>query len=130
MGYWGSRPDQNDQSHDLFIVHVALPAEAGLKRLFAEPDVVDPHVRWDRLGFLRLVLEAGILIEGRPVVDTAIRWLKELLDKPLYDNWWNDWRDPAKTLAEARAFLTDLHQRVATGNGLLNGPRTLRKIKE
>ena len=99
MGNWGYEPKEGDAPLDIFYEEVEIPVNATLVRLLINlEDDENPHAMWDWLGFLQLVLQAGIPVK-KYTLGLAIGGIDGLLEN---EEFVNDWSNPKKFKASAR----------------------------
>jgi len=107
--YYSYSPEHNEGARTLFVDIVTEPVGRDVERLFME-DVSDPFDMWDRIGFLKLVLERGIEVQPW-VMEVAIERIDQLLNSDFY----NAWDEPKKwhTIALAnRRWLAKLLEKL------------------
>ena len=100
MGFWGTQPKSNDQSHDLWDAAAAL-AVADLVRRCSKPARYSTQVvaGFERAGAVQLALEAGLSLP-RALVENAVKDL----DAILRDKWIESWRNPEKARHSIRSI--------------------------
>lgn len=101
MGAWGTKPDENDSSADLFFEQIRIPMNRSLSKLFKKVRV-DPNERWARVGVVYKLLMEWPKV---PInADTFAAVLDDLDVLSMDEQWQSEWQRPDRVRDVIRSF--------------------------
>lgn len=115
MGYWGYEPKDGDTAWD-FVGEFDRASHPELRRLFKKHPRTT-YDRWDRIGFVQLLLERGVRIP-EDIFTLVLEYLEEVT---LDVDWVTTWREPKDFRKTLRRMRLAFHK--INNGGMVMAPR-------